>query len=349
VAHIVRGDWFFQLAAELLRAACWFNPVVWMASKRLRHESERACDDVVLSGGVEGGIYARHLLEIARAAAADGRRRHLSAAAPAMVRPGSLERRVGAMLSDTRNRRPAAMRARIATAAGLFGLSVVIAGFAASAQTLATVAGTVRDPHGRGVPGVTLTLIDARRDARQQARTDDQGKFAFAELTPGDYLVEGAMPGFKAARRNVTVTRGDVNLEIALAVGSLSESIHIMAEPGTRSAAGPRSSAARAPRAAIECTPSEKGGAIRPPMKIKNVNPVYPGTPGDNLAGVVVLEGTISTDGRLIDTRVVRSPHDELARAAVDAWEQWEFTPTLLNCVPIEVAVTGTFDFSLRK
>ena len=31
LAHIRRGDWAIQIAGELLRAICWFNPLVWIA------------------------------------------------------------------------------------------------------------------------------------------------------------------------------------------------------------------------------------------------------------------------------------------------------------------------------
>ncbi len=67
LAHIRRGDWIVQLSAELLRAFYWFNPLMWIACRRLRLESEHACDDEVMSRGVEGSDYATHLIELARA------------------------------------------------------------------------------------------------------------------------------------------------------------------------------------------------------------------------------------------------------------------------------------------
>ncbi len=60
LAHIRRGDWIVQLSAELLRAFYWFNPLLWIACRRLRLESEHACDDEVMSRGVEGTDYATH-------------------------------------------------------------------------------------------------------------------------------------------------------------------------------------------------------------------------------------------------------------------------------------------------
>ena len=97
LAHIRRGDWIVQLSAELLRAFYWFNPLLWIACRRLRLESEHACDDEVMSRGVEGTDYATHLIELARAL---NQRRHMWFPAPAMARPSSLERRVRAMLNS---------------------------------------------------------------------------------------------------------------------------------------------------------------------------------------------------------------------------------------------------------
>ena len=61
LAHIRRGDWAAQMTAELLRSVYWFNPLIWIASRRLRRESEQACDDEVLNLGIDGPEYARHL------------------------------------------------------------------------------------------------------------------------------------------------------------------------------------------------------------------------------------------------------------------------------------------------
>ncbi|RPI47865.1 MAG: M56 family metallopeptidase, partial [Acidobacteria bacterium] len=82
LAHIRRGDWIVQLSAELLRAFYWFNPLLWVACRRLRLESEHACDDEVMSRGVDGADYATHLIELARAL---NQRRHNFFPAPAMA------------------------------------------------------------------------------------------------------------------------------------------------------------------------------------------------------------------------------------------------------------------------
>jgi protein TonB len=73
--------------------------------------------------------------------------------------------------------------------------------------------------------------------------------------------------------------------------------------------------------------------------------------PDDALAariqGVVILEAVIAPSGSVSDARVLRSVPG-LDQAAVDAVRQWEFTPTLLNGVPVAVIMTVTVNFTLR-
>jgi len=61
--------------------------------------------------------------------------------------------------------------------------------------------------------------------------------------------------------------------------------------------------------------------------------------------GVVTVDVRISTEGS-VSSAIAREPADaDLARAAVAAIEQWRFTPTLLNCVPVEVSMTASVRF----
>jgi protein TonB len=62
--------------------------------------------------------------------------------------------------------------------------------------------------------------------------------------------------------------------------------------------------------------------------------------------GTVVVECTLTPEGRVADMRVVRG-HTLLNEAALRAVEQWLFTPTLLNGVPVPVILTVTVNFQL--
>ena len=65
------------------------------------------------------------------------------------------------------------------------------------------------------------------------------------------------------------------------------------------------------------------------------------------MQGIVIIEAIIGPDGRVTDTKVLRGI-PLLDGAALDAVRQWEFTPTLLNGVPVPVILTVTVNFTLQ-
>lgn len=69
VAHIVRCDWLRLCVMRLVLAVQWFNPLVWFGVRRCEYETERACDEVVLSHGALRSEYARELIETLQASA----------------------------------------------------------------------------------------------------------------------------------------------------------------------------------------------------------------------------------------------------------------------------------------
>ena len=97
LGHVRRRDCLLNFLADLTRVVYWCNPLVWMAVGRMRSESERACDDLVLGDGVDAQGYALLLLEVARAGM---RAPTLPLAATAMARPRELESRLLAVLDD---------------------------------------------------------------------------------------------------------------------------------------------------------------------------------------------------------------------------------------------------------
>jgi beta-lactamase regulating signal transducer with metallopeptidase domain/ankyrin repeat protein len=125
LAHIKRRDCLTQAIAHLVCAAYWFNPIVWIAARRLRVERERACDDFVLAAGIRGSDYANHLLGIAQGEPR-ARLSPLAAAGVAMARRSQLEGRLMAIL-DPAIRRSSARPARAAIAVGLLTLSLPLA------------------------------------------------------------------------------------------------------------------------------------------------------------------------------------------------------------------------------
>ena len=109
LAHVRRGDWLLQTLAHLACAFHWFNPLVWLAARRMRAESEAACDDLVLAAGIPAPDYARHLLDVALGAR-NGRQ--ALAGAVAMAQTARIEGRLRAVLSASSSR--GAVRGRVA-------------------------------------------------------------------------------------------------------------------------------------------------------------------------------------------------------------------------------------------
>jgi TonB family protein len=341
LAHVQRGDWPALMIAEALRAIDWMNPLTWIAARRLRAESELACDDLVLSSGLPAHEYAAHLLEMVRLVGADHRR-----TAQAMARPTGIERRVEAMLNRHVNRTPGSRLRRVAVAAALACASVAVAGYGLAAQTLTSVSGVVYDPMNLGVPRATVSLTDPRSEARHEVKADATGRFEFAGLTPGEYQLETRVPGFAPTASTVSVTGRHVTADVTLRLGSLRETISLRRMPTSGEPERPAVKTASAP-AAPACERTATGGNIRPPLKIKDVHPIYPDT-ADRAEGVVMVDVRIAADGS-VASAVAREPANaDLARAAVTAIEQWRFTPTLLNCVPVEVAMTASVNFGDR-
>lgn len=94
--------------------------------------------------------------------------------------------------------------------------------------------------------------------------------------------------------------------------------------------------------------PVRVGGNIKTPTKVRDVRPVYPlDAQSARIQGVVIIEATIDTDGRVYDAKVLRSipPLDD---AALEAVRQWEFTPTEVNGVRVPVIMTVTVNFTLQ-
>ena len=94
--------------------------------------------------------------------------------------------------------------------------------------------------------------------------------------------------------------------------------------------------------------PIRPGGSISRPERIHYVAPEYPALArAARREGTVILEAVLDTDGSVREARVLRSV-PLLDAAALEAVEQWRFTPTLLNGEPVPVVLTVTVVFSLR-
>jgi len=94
-AHIRRHDLPIQFIAHVISALWWFQPLVWLLRRRLRAESELACDAEAIHSGLRPSQYAEELLGVARTLPASWK---LSSSAIGMARTSGLEERLRAIL-----------------------------------------------------------------------------------------------------------------------------------------------------------------------------------------------------------------------------------------------------------
>lgn len=259
------------------------------------------------------------------------------------------------MLNVKLNRDPITRSASLAAAVVLAAVTVLVAGFGVSAQgPFATVSGSVTDQTGRSIAGVRLVLSNAAAQTKNEVRSNAAGHYEFVGVPAGGYELFFEFTGMSTiTREGLNVAAGQTaQVDAVMRIGTVEETIRV-----TDTLDGPRSipvvrdySNARANQKPDPCAASASGGCIRPPVKIKDVRPVYP--PGSN-GGTVELIATIDTDGRISDLDVTGNgsggpAESPLADAAAVAVRQWEFLPTHLGGQPIETRMNVHVSFSAK-
>ncbi len=224
-AHIRRRDVATQLAAHIIAALWWFQPLAWVARRKLRTESEFACDAEAIRSGVLASEYASELLAIAKSA---GRDLRMPAAAIAMVQWSELEARVRAVLYPRSILPRPAMTCVLGVilGAGAVAASSITAGphekwnafggssmkraffpalLASAGLSAATISGTVHDTSGAAVADANVTVTNPDTAAKQEAVTGSDGKFSFSGDDAGQYILSIQKPGFASILREFDV------------------------------------------------------------------------------------------------------------------------------------------------
>jgi vitamin B12 transporter len=110
-------------------------------------------------------------------------------------------------------------------------LILTISGAVVSAQSGASITGTVKDPRGQPIPGTTLTLFSSTGAAGSATTSDFVGGYRFEGLPEGDYLLRAAAPGFAPfLAQDIHLSAGAVETrEVALQVAGVREQVVVTA------------------------------------------------------------------------------------------------------------------------
>ncbi len=380
--HVRRRDWAWLLAEEALRALLWFHPAVWWLISRIQLAREEVVDDLVVRITGRRRTYMEALMAFAdqtplAPVAAFARRRQLfrrmmliskenemsirrlvfwsvvaalvmSGAVPYAVRafpltqagpdavvraqPGPLESHASPISPDNPvpRRLVGAMPPYPAAIAsdGLHGVVTLVITLDAS--------GHVAELRWR----LTGTRFDQRPiDAtRALAAINTLGRAATDAVRQWVYDPPAAAPITFGA--NIAFAPDAEPLLVAHGFPVLTPA------PQSATVSPPPSPPPPPPGWAQDAI--RISGDMKPPTKIKDAKAVYPPeAKAEKVQGVVVLEARIGADGKVSNTRVLRSS-PLLDQAAIDAVMQWEFIPALLNGVPHPVLVTITVNFTLQ-
>jgi hypothetical protein len=99
----------------------------------------------------------------------------------------------------------------------------------AQATTAAgSIQGTLTDPKGAVLPGVTVTIADTGTGVAKVFKTDSSGFYSAGSLVPGKYTITVAAPGFTKVATTVTVQIGTTtNGDLKLKVGNVTDEIFV--------------------------------------------------------------------------------------------------------------------------
>src|ERR1700729_2628906 len=115
----------------------------------------------------------------------------------------------------------------------LMGLGVWLPAAAAQDATAGSIRGVVDDPHGLRIAGATVAVVNIDTGMRQFAASDDQGRYSFELLSPGDYSARAVAPGMSPQiTPQIHVDVGGVTeLNFRLTVAGTQENITVSGAP----------------------------------------------------------------------------------------------------------------------
>jgi protein TonB len=375
--HVQRNDWGWAFGEELVRVLFWFHPAVWWAVSRVQLAREEVVDEQVVRITGARRTYIEALMAFAEAspvapAAAFSRRRHLfrrillisrrtvvsssrrqllSGAAMAVVLIAGSRYAVEAfpllrapVVSEPRNEPGNIDQPPPAVAARPMAHRFMDAGAPPPpppppqpppGSRLAPSGATV-PPRLVDTPRIGLEGVDEMTRRLQQR----------AAGTPGSPLQAEVAVQIARDRSDDPTQRTPPDRDAPSAAPSASREASLIPEAASRGLDRQASFSSTVSDPA-NAQPIRVGGNVSQPAKIRDVKPVYPPiAAAANVSGIVILEVTVGSDGKVVDARVLRSI-PLLDQAALDAVRQWEFVPTLLNGAPTPIVMSVTVNFTL--
>jgi TonB family protein len=351
--HVQRRDWAWLVVEECLRAVFWFHPAMWWLISRVQLARETVVDELSILFTNARRTYLDTLLTLADESA-------LSSSSPFSHRRHLFHRVM--LLSKEGGMSPI----RVIAASCLLGAALAggaLTGVRAFPLQAPDAQNPPRDPlgyetyHTRATEYYEKATKDAALTPEEKAKalgnvisSEERALTLNPDYVPSLIYKNLALRTLAAMssdpdEQRAMIKEADQLREKALA---LRRAAGVPDPPALAESIGPP--IPEGFKANLErLHPLRVGGNISTPAKTRDVKPVYPQEAQDaGVQGVVVIEAIIDPEGRVEDTRIVRSV-PMLDVAALDAVRQWEYMPTLMNGQAVAVLMTMTVNFTLSK
>jgi len=381
--HVRRGDWLVYLAARLACSLYWFHPLAWLALRRLRVETERACDDAVVRSA-DAPAYAEQLVALAT-------RLSNAAVAPVLsiAGPSELTARVSSILDGNRRRAPTTRGSRwLTTACGCAMAGAIAVAQLAPMQAAqrdstglgrilppeqgdmgaeaehggARLSGVLYDPFGQPLGGVTLGIESLQfgnpptpprsTPFFRAKQTDANGRFTFERVPPGLYGLAAPATDFVPGEQIVLHADEQVTRDVHMRIDPTTATVTVCRDCPSRTNTfelpdSIRQEFERDEQIALSApvaAPEPETGALT-----GEVVPLYPQSVRDRrIEGRVVVAGVIAPNGTSQNMRVTSATDEALGPAAIEvlALERWK--PASVRGVAVDAPFRVTVDFILK-
>ncbi|HTM89215.1 MAG TPA: TonB-dependent receptor [Terriglobales bacterium] len=101
-----------------------------------------------------------------------------------------------------------------------------------SQEVTANIVGTIKDPSGAPVPGVTVIATDTARGTVYSAKTNDVGAYNISRIKVGSYTLKASAPGFQTVEYPAftLVLNQTARIDIGLKVGQVNQTVEVTGE-----------------------------------------------------------------------------------------------------------------------
>jgi hypothetical protein len=101
-----------------------------------------------------------------------------------------------------------------------------------SQEVTASIVGTIKDPSGAPVPGVTVTATDTARGTVYTTKSNDTGAYAISRIKVGNYTLKATAQGFQTVEYPpfTLVLNQTARIDIDLKVGQVNQTVEVTGE-----------------------------------------------------------------------------------------------------------------------